>query len=375
MRDLTGQTLGEYEIVERVGCGAMADVYKAFQPKLNRYVAIKVLSPILAGEAGFRERFVREAQAIAQLDHPNILPVYDFDRQNDLTYIVTQFVDTGSLADLLDRPLPLDLALHILEQVGSALSHAHSQGVVHRDVKPSNILLGPRNWALLADFGLVKTMEIPSNLTPTGMSLGTPAYMAPEQVTGDPVDARADVYALGTTLYQMLTARVPFEGDSGVAVALKHVREAPPAPRSLNPGLPEAVDHVIAKALAKNREARFGSVDDLVAAFREIAGSTTATPRRPAGEQSATTIVAKAIRQTTVSLETQAQRTQIAPASPPPAPIPLAAIWPSTAEEGVPTHGGSGWGLLAAVAGALVGIPVLYWGIAAGIRALLERLR
>jgi len=359
--DLVGKKLGEYEIVEHIGRGATADVYKALQPKLNRYVAIKVLSPLFADERAFRERFVREARAIAQLDHPNILPVYDFDQQDNLVYIVMQYVDAGSLADLLGKPLPLDFVLEILEQVGSALSYAHSQGIVHRDVKPGNILLGPGNWVLLTDFGLVKILEDPSSLTQSGMGLGTPDYMAPEQVRGDPVDPRADIYALGATLYQMVTGRTPFEGESGMAVAFKHLSEPLTPPRMINPNLPPALDRVIVKALAKNRDLRYGSVDELVAAFRE------AMERGTTGQASeTTTIVAEALRQASIARGVQTRPT------PPPEPIPLEAIWPSEPEER-PGRGGSGWALLAVIVGTLIGSFLLFWGLAVGLNALLGR--
>lgn len=352
MEDLVGKRLGEYEIVELIGHGAAADVYKAFQPKLNRYVAIKVLSPAFADEHAFRERFTREAQAVAKLDHPNILPVYSFDQEEDLVYFVMRYVDTGSLDDLMGRPMPLDLVIKMLQQVGSALSYAHSQGVVHRDVKPSNILLGPDNWVLLTDFGLVKLLETPSSITPTGMSLGTPAYMAPEQVTGDRVDAQADVYALGATLYQMVTGRVPYEGDSGMAVALKHVSEALIPPRSLNPDLLPAVDRVIAKALAKDRDLRYKSVDELVTAFREAAEGTRSRGTR------ITPVLPDAQAQ-----PTPARGTSVRPSTPP-APIPVETIWRPEPRH-ISAHGGGLWSLLATIAGILIGFSLLLWGLSA----------
>lgn len=358
--DLVGKRLGEYEIVEQIGHGAASDVYKAFQPKLNRYVAIKVLSPVFADEKTFRERFVREAQAVAQLDHPNILPVYDFDQEGNLVYIVMQYVDTGSLADLMGKPLPLDLVLNILEQMGGALSYAHSRGIVHRDVKPGNILLGPDNWVLLTDFGLVKIMEAPSSITISGMSLGTPAYMAPEQVTGDPVDPRADVYALGATLYQMVTGRVPYAGQSGMAVAFKHLSEPLVTPRILSPDLSPEVSRVIVKALAKDRSLRYQSVGELVTAFREAVEGTKSQVA------AATTIVAEALRHRPSANGAQTRPT------PTLTPIPLEAIWPPTPEESTGRKG-SGWVLLAAIAGTLIGFLLLFWGLAVGLSALLGR--
>ena len=365
MEDLVGKKLGEYEIIEHIGHGAVADVYKALQPKLNRHVAVKVLSPAFASEAGFRERFVREAQAIAKLDHPNILPVYDFDQQEELVYIVMQYVDTGTLDDLMGQPMDLNLVLRFLEQMGGALAHAHSRGIVHRDIKPSNILLGPDNWVLLTDFGLVKMMETPSDLTPSGMSLGTPAYMAPEQVTGDPVDPRADVYSLGATVYQMVTGRVPYGGDSGMAVAFKHVSEPLIPPRMLKPNLPSAVDQAIIKALAKDRDLRYQTIDEFVNAFRRAVGKV--APSKP---PEATMIAARPKKEPVAAPSGPAKYPSTLP-PPSGAPTPLEAIWPPE-PEARPSRRGSLLGLLGAVAGTLAVSVLVYWGVAVAISALLE---
>lgn len=348
MEDLVGKQLGEYEIIEHIGHGAVSDVYKAYQPKLDRYVAIKVLSPLFAEEPAFRERFTREARAVAQLDHPNILPVYDFDQQGDLVYIVMQYVDAGSLADMMGRPLPLNFVLHILEQVGEALAYAHSRGIVHRDVKPGNILLREGNWALLTDFGLVKMLESPSDLTPSGMALGTPAYMAPEQVLGIGTDHRADIYSLGATLYQMVTGRVPYEGEMGMATALKHVSEPLVPPHMLNPNLSQAVDRVIAKALAKERDLRYNTVGELVAAFRQ------AVEGMVKDALSATLPVAEGLH--------QAAATQPMPAQPV-TPLPLETIWAIRPEASL-GRGRSGWVFLVTVAGVLTLFFLLFWGLA-----------
>lgn len=356
MENLVGKKLGEYEIVEHIGHGAVSDVYKAYQPKLNRYVAIKVLSPIFAEEPAFRERFIREARAVAQLDHPNILPVYDFDQQGNLVYIVMQYVNAGSLADLMGQPLPLDFVLRILEQVGGALAYAHSRGIIHRDVKPGNILLGQGNWALLTDFGLVKMLEVPSDLTPSGTSLGTPAYMAPEQVMGSDVDHRADIYSLGVTLYQMVTGRVPYEGEAGMAVAFKHLSEPLLPPRLLNPNLPQAVDRVITKALAKERDLRYNSVSELVAAFRQaLEGVITGIPAE-------TPLAAEVLRQTT-------PRPAPTPPAAPLQPIPLEAIW-STRPGTSAGRSASGWVFLVVAASALALSFLLFWGLAVLLEGL-----
>jgi len=235
MADLTGQRLGQYLILERISKGATSTVYKAYQEKLERYVAVKVLSPHFIDEEGFLERFKQEARAVAQLDHPNILPVYDFDQVGDVVYIVMKYVDTGTLKDLLGAPIDLRATLEIVTQVGLALGFAHRQGVIHRDVKPGNILLGEGNWALLTDFGLAKMRAGDRKLTKSGIGLGTPDYMAPEQGQGLPVDGRADLYSLGCMLHEMATGRVPFEADSGMAVVVKHITEPPRPPFPCHP--------------------------------------------------------------------------------------------------------------------------------------------
>ncbi len=222
---LSGHVLGQYRLVERLGRGGMATVYKAYQPSLDRYVAVKVLSPFLAQNSDFVARFQREAQAIARLNHPNILPVHDYGQEGELIYIVMRYVEGGTLQDMLGRPLGLDTAVEIIAQMGGALDYAHQRGIVHRDVKPSNILMADRNWALLGDFGLARMVGASVRITQTGVGMGTPAYIAPEQAQGIGVDARSDIYSLGIVLFEMLTGQVPFEGDSSLVVLLKHLKE------------------------------------------------------------------------------------------------------------------------------------------------------
>ena len=358
--DLVGKTLGEYRIVEQIARGATANVYKAHQLKLNRHVAVKVLSPLYADDADFRERFTREAKAVAQLDHPNILPVYDFDQQGDLVYIVTQYVDTGSLADVVTKPMPLDLAVKILDQVASALSYAHSRGIVHRDVKPANILLGQENWVLLTDFGLVKMLKEPATITQPGSGMGTPAYIAPEQATGESVSPRSDIYALTATLYQMITGRVPFEGQTAVTVTLKHLNEPVTPPRKIDPGLPRAVDEVIARGMAKSPEDRYASPDELAAAFRQaalVSGSAAAARTPPADEP----------------LRLAPRRKKGSPRpTPPPPPVKLERIWPRKLVLRSAKRGNSR-ALWLAVAGSLLGAALVLWGLVAGAHALAGR--
>lgn len=263
MATFIGQEFGGYRILSQVGKGGMATVYKAFQASLDRYVAVKVMPPFYAQEdETFLKRFQREARAVAKLRHPNILMVIDFGEHDGFTYIVMEYVDAGTLTDRLGSPLPLDDITTIIDQIASALDYAHGQGVVHRDVKPSNILLPKPNWPLLTDFGLAKIVG-GSQLTITGSIAGTPAYMSPEQGQGESVDSRSDIYSLGIVLYEMATGGVPYHAETPMAVVVKHIIEPLPLPRSKNSDLPEAVERVILKALAKKPEDRYQRVVDL----------------------------------------------------------------------------------------------------------------
>ncbi|HKZ84885.1 MAG TPA: protein kinase [Anaerolineae bacterium] len=274
MDDLIGRTLGQYEILQLLGKGGMASVYKAYQAGLQRYVAIKILPPHLAQNPEFSKRFEREARAIAQLDHPNIVPVYDYGQAEGFTFIVMKYVEGGTLKDMLERRgrLPLDRAALILGQVASALDYAHGQGVIHRDIKPANVLMNRPDWALLSDFGLVHIAEGSVKLTGTGVSLGTPEYMSPEQAQGLEIDARSDIYSLGVMLYAMTTGQAPFTGNTPVAVILKHVNEPLPSPRDSNPDLPVAAESAIRKALAKHPEERPSSAGELSRSFSTAIG-------------------------------------------------------------------------------------------------------
>jgi serine/threonine protein kinase len=269
MDSMIGQTLGQYQLVEQIGKGGMATVYKAFQPGLNRYVAVKILPAYYAHEPGFAERFIREAQAIAKLDHPHILPVHDFGKEGDISYIVMKYVAAGSLRDKLGQPLAPAQVVEIIDQIAGALDTAHEQGILHRDVKPGNILLDERGWIYLSDFGLAKMVEGSVQLTGTGVGVGTPAYMSPEQGQGLPVDARTDVYALGVILFEMLTGQVPYEAETPMAVVIKHITAPIPIPRQINPNIPVSVERVLLKAMAKDREDRFPSAGAMAAALRQ----------------------------------------------------------------------------------------------------------
>ncbi len=266
---LAGQTLGPYRLIERIGRGGMATVYKAYEPSLDRYVAIKVLPQYFAHDPDFQARFRREAKAIARLNHPNILPVYGSGQEGEVNYIAMRYVEAGAtLKDPLGQPMELKRAVKIFSQVGRALDYAHQQGIVHRDVKPTNVLMAEEEWALLMDFGLARMVESSVQLTKTGVGVGTPAYMSPEQGQGIKVDARTDVYSLGVMLYEMLTGRVPYEAETPMAVVLKHITAPLPMPRQANPEIPEAVERVILKAMAKSPEGRYQTAGEMVAALR-----------------------------------------------------------------------------------------------------------
>lgn len=254
---LIGQTLGQYKILEEIGAGGMATVYKAYQPGLDRHVAIKVLPAQHALTPGFKERFVREAKAVAQLSHPNILSIHDVGLEGDLSYFVMKYVAGGrTLRHLLGQPLDLPTVSNYISQIAGALDHAHARGVLHRDVKPDNMLL-EGEWLLLADFGLAKIRASGEGLTGTGMIVGTPAYVPPEQVKGQASDQRADIYSLGVVLYEMVTGRVPFQAETSIATMFQHVHQAPPSPRRYRPDLPEPIEQIILKALAKAPRDRY----------------------------------------------------------------------------------------------------------------------
>lgn len=270
MDSLIGQQFGPYKITEKLGEGGMAVVYKGYQQSLNRYVAIKVLRQELAQDEEFVARFRREALAVADLDHPNILHVYDAGFVQGMYYIVMAFVDGGSLRDLVSQgPLEPEYALSIASQVADALHHAHQRGIVHRDVKPNNILLSRDGRPLLSDFGIAKALHESTGLTRTGMSIGTPEYMAPEQIQGQKVDARTDIYALGIVLYEMLAGWAPFSSTTPVAALYKQVNEPPPPLRQANISIPAWMEAVVAKALAKSPLDRYQQASDFAEALRQ----------------------------------------------------------------------------------------------------------
>src|SRR5574341_931668 len=215
MEDLTGKQLGPYQVIAPLGEGGMAAVYRAFQPSMERFVALKILPRTLASDPQFIVRFRQEAKVLAQLQHPHILPVFDFGEADGYTYLVMPYIKSGTLTDeLKGQPLPLDRIRTVVTQVGRALDYAHAHGLIHRDIKPSNVLIDESGNCLLSDFGLAKILEGSEKLTTTGAILGTPAYMSPEQGLGRQLDQRSDVYALGIILYEMAVGRTPFTADT-----------------------------------------------------------------------------------------------------------------------------------------------------------------
>ena len=258
---------GRYAVIERVGAGGMAEVYRARDELLGREVAVKVLSERLSTDRSFVERFRREAQAAANLSHPNIVSLYDYGDDGNTYFIVMEFIDGRTLGEIIqdEGPLLPERAAEIAADVAKALERAHTAGLVHRDVKPGNVMITSTGQTKVTDFGIVRALggDAEQTMTQTGMVIGTAAYLSPEQAQGNPVDARSDVYSLGCVLYEMLTGSAPFSGETPLSIAYKHVREEPTRPSSANPDVPAALDAITLKALAKNPDNRFSSAAEL----------------------------------------------------------------------------------------------------------------
>lgn len=266
MSSLVGRTLGQYEIVDVIGRGGMATVYLGRQASIDRYVAVKVLPPHPALDEGFKERFQLEAKTIGSLQNPNILPLFDYGAVDDVIYLVMQYVEGGTLEDLIELgPMNIKKVDKIVRSIASGLDYAHRKGVIHRDIKPGNILIH-EGHTLLADFGMVKMVAGDSNLTGTSI-VGTPSYMAPEQGQGLDVDHAVDVYALGAMTYEMLTGQRPFNGSTPMQMILAHINDEVPDVRDLRPDLSEDVANVIQRSLAKKPENRYQSAGEFSEAF------------------------------------------------------------------------------------------------------------
>ncbi len=348
--DLSGRTLGRYQMLERLGRGGMAEVYRAYQPSLDRYVAIKVIYPHLASDPALLERFGREARAVAALHHPNIVQVHDFDVQAGSAFMAMEFINGPTLKAAIQslhgrgRLLPLPVVGQLVGQLADALGYAHEQRVVHRDVKPANVIIRRRDPAaatltaaeidallldigpasvVLTDFGVARMIKDSVEHTAAGTILGSPAYMSPEQGRGERVGPSSDIYSLGIVLYELLTGQVPFDADTPFAIVIKHSTAPLPPPRRLRPDLPVPVEQVLLKALAKNPLDRFNDAAAFGAAIRDATtgavpvGPLTQTPSgnsRPAPDSRETRVVEMT--------EVSATPTHIALPQSPPAPAP-----------------------------------------------------
>lgn len=303
-----GQQLGRYQILAGLGSGGMATVYKAYQPALDRIVALKVLRTGFAEDAEFQERFEREAKAVARLLHPHIVQVFDFERVEALPFMAMQYLEGGTLKAKLGalaeegQRLPPRGVGRIVSEIAEGLGYAHALGIIHRDIKPSNIMFAADGKAVITDFGIAKILAAAAQHTlTTGVGIGTPEYMSPEQGRGLAVDARADIYALGVVAYEMLTGRVPYVADTPLAVALAHAHDPLPLPSALNPEVGAATERALLKALHKDPEQRFASAPEFAAALAaavELDGSgafATGIVRLPASVIAAGPIAARQV--------------------------------------------------------------------------------
>ena len=276
---LIGETLGgRYRVEEHLGRGGMAEVYKAYQSGLDRYVAVKVLHRFLADEENFLARFQREAKAVATLRHSNIVRVYDFayDEERDLYYMVMEYIDGPSLKERLEElagrgeQFALGEAVAIISALGEALAYAHRRGMVHRDVKPANVMFTGEGQVVLTDFGIAKMVNV-AGLTASGAMVGTPAYVSPEQGLGEAGDERSDIYSLGVMLYQLATSALPFDADTAMGVVLKHISEPLPSPRAVRAEIPERLEQVIRRAMSKRPDERYQTAREFVDDLRRLA--------------------------------------------------------------------------------------------------------
>lgn len=277
---LIGQKFGDYVIQNLLGKGGMARVYRALDPNLNRTAAIKVIDPGVAGDPEYARRFKREAQAVAKLNHPNIVSIFQFGETHGIYYMAMAFIDGSDLAYVIKQRLidgtllSYDAVLRVAGQIGAALDYAHTQGVIHRDVKPGNILVTAQGRAILTDFGLVRDMAIPT----LGEIFGSPSYISPEQaVNSAKAVPQSDLYSLGVTLYEMLAGRLPFEHNNPNELALMHIGSPPPHLRQFNPNIPPGIEAVIMKSIAKPVAQRYQTGTELFNALRQAVKTSTTT--------------------------------------------------------------------------------------------------
>jgi serine/threonine protein kinase len=266
-----------YELIEKIGGGGMALVYKARCRLLNRFVAVKILREEFTGDEEFVKRFEIEAQSAASLSHPNIVPIYDVGNENNIFYIVMEYIDGITLKEYIVRNGPLDWkdAVRIAIQICSAIEHAHSKQIIHRDIKPQNILMTQDGIAKVTDFGIARAVTS-STITMVGSTIGSVHYFSPEQARGGYIDEKSDLYSLGIIMYEMITGKMPFDGESPVAIALKHIQDKPIQPIDLNKDIPRALNDIIMKAIKKEQSGRYQTAtemsEDLYRVFKEPNG-------------------------------------------------------------------------------------------------------
>ncbi len=284
---LEGQNIGKYRVLEALGRGGMARVYRAYHPQLDRYVAIKVLRSDLLEEQDLLARFQREARAIASLRHPNIVQVFDFDTFAGNYYMVMELLEGDSLRARLNgyrsagQRMPLPELMQIISAVLKGLGYAHSQGIIHRDIKPANIMLTRQGEAVVTDFGIAQILGS-NQMTASGLLMGTLSYMAPEQGLHGSCDQRSDLYSLGIVFYEMLTGYTPFQADTPLAILMKHLNDPLPLPRKIDPDLPLALEQIVLKALCKEPADRYQTAQEMSAALEKIPlQDLPAGPRRP----------------------------------------------------------------------------------------------
>ncbi len=296
---LIGTRLGSYEIIEEIGKGGMATVFRAYQPSVGRFVAIKLIHRAVANDERALERFRREARLIARLEHPHLLPLYDYDDLHEPPYIVMRYLEGGSLREVLEQGrLPLVDITFLMRQMGSVLDYAHRQGIIHRDIKPSNIMVDEDGHGFLMDFGIARlTASSSEGLTQTGFAVGTPGYMAPEQGMGlENIDFRADIYSLGVLVHQMLTGQMPYRATTPMAIVMKHINDPVPSVRETDPSIPEALDRAVMRAMAKRPEDRFASAGEFVDEIVRTLDPTKQVNLRPDSLRKASLVAVEDIR-------------------------------------------------------------------------------
>jgi serine/threonine protein kinase len=290
MAFIIGEAVGPYMIEAQIGHGGMATVYKAYHPMLDRHVAIKVMDPSLVKERDFIERFKREARVIARLDNPHIVPVHGFDEYNGQPYLVLKCIDGQTLRDRMkEGPLSKAEILIIVSAVGDALQYAHTRGILHRDTKPSNVLLSNEGEVFLTDFGLARFLESVSSLT-GDMIVGTPHYISPEQaINADTLDEGTDIYSFGVMIYEMVVGCLPFDGETAFTVIEDHIYKDPPPPTSIKLDLPIELERAILKSLEKKRSDRYRTISEFVQAFKKSWPDQTAHKQEPRDESASST--------------------------------------------------------------------------------------